>query len=179
MKPLQEKIFLAVIICTITGCATEIDPKSLQPTPEDITISIDRPYTYTAQYGGMCKPRIKYSLAPGNYIAEFQDKNGIFYIGPKTPVSSELLTTECGGTIGAGLQIKGGVYLPNNHAQDAIIYFYQPPNALYDVFVLGETTHPPSGVIIETIIQSGYGKINFLPLQPKDGQLRKSLSQVR
>jgi len=176
MKPIKRLLALIALAGAGVGCATTVNSETLEVPVKKTSVTLRAPFSYVGQYGGSCKPRIEYSLASGEYVAERQDADGIFYLGPANGVTSKLLSVSCnGGNMGRGLQMNGGIYVPNNPAQDAKGYFYEPSNALYDVFLTGVTSPPRAGLIIDTIIEANHGKIQFLPLQPSDGTLRGSV----
>jgi len=190
------------VVVVLAGCATVIDPSRTTQVDASKHISLATTFTYTWQLGGMCSAKIQYALAPGDYVSRFKNDDGLFFQSPSGALETKVLSNDCDhSTVGTGLKIDAGIFVPNNPQNAARIYYTQPLHGTYDLTVTSVATGdgnsstgsneehvtvtvpkaPPvaaglgGGIgagIVNGVIVAEHGKIRILPGQKDDALAR-------
>jgi hypothetical protein len=147
----QRKIAMKGFITTITllflvGCATGIDPKSLAKSNSQSKFILQSDIEYSTKIS-MLESGTE-ALKKGEYVATYEDKNGIFFLGPKKCV----VIKGANGLV--RVNANGGLWYPKNNVK-------MKPK----IFAFIERENNPrvdeSGALINALIEQDYGRVSF------------------
>lgn len=104
MPPFIRSLILVIILTIISGCTIGIAPSSLNKPASPSTIVVEQDIVSIYDNGDVIV------LAAGNYVAEYEDGEGIFYRGPGYAYSYKPAKPHIGG-LKPLYQRQGGLYI--------------------------------------------------------------------
>lgn len=164
-------LVLSLWLCVGATHAKDVDPAKLTAATEAGALRLEQPFAYAyTSYGAL----IRYVLSPGVYRAEFSDRNGVYYRGPRNAVEM-ILTYDNAfekGHVEHRPPLEGGVYVGKSGA--ALIYHYvqaakAPPS---------DRSAPGGGLVADAVngyLASRDGKITFARKMRADTDLAGKL----
>ncbi len=138
MNPLHRIAFACTLLTAIGlgACTTAMDPSQMVAVDAAARVRLATPFAYTAEMGGVCTVHVRYTLAPGTYVARLKNAEGTFFEGPAGALQTRLLDNSCNKVPdNYGLTIDAGVFVPNKPSEPAKIFYTQPQHGNYDFTV--------------------------------------------
>ena len=146
---MSRYLFTALLLLSLVGCATGIDPKTLRPVSLAKSFEVPTLVTFHKKRGlGFDTEE---GLMPGTYTAELEDTDGIYYRGPEDCVyfKHEGLKQRIMG--------NGGIWIPKSAAKASSMRVYAY------IERKNNPGDPKAGVLINALIDNDIGRINFSP----------------
>ena len=133
-----------VSLLLLTSCATGIDPKNLTPASRLEGFILNERIEH---HGKTRLIEVKEGLKKGEYKAEFEDKEGVYYRGPGKCVTFDAST-------GYKADSEGGLWLPKPGVEiKPRVYAY--------ILAENNPTSIKDGLLIKGLIENDYGRISF------------------
>lgn len=175
-----------IAICTVSCAAKTVSKKSLKKPVVVTQLELPTDYLYDKSGIYIDSAKVKgsyyYGVTAGKYVAEYEDKNGIYYRGLDRPVILYGSNSK-----GEKSLVPGGIWLPKEGKKYFRPYWYsyvgpenqspqsQPPKVpLVDPQLPGTSTAVDitgavvAGAIVQTVIDSDKNNVIFLPKPPLD-----------
>lgn len=113
------------------------------------------------------------ALAPGEYVAEYENDRGIFYRGP----ARCLYQADVAGRY-EGIRMDGGVFVPSSESEVAMVYWYAGSDRkaprINETGPERGATLAQENLLVSALLRLEKGNIKFVP-SPEDGSLRAAL----
>ena len=178
----------------IAGCSG-VDPGGLRLAEGSRSVSLSAPYVYD-EYYRVAGTTMVHTLAPGKYVARFEDDSGTYYDGPDQcfVITARFDTPEIAARNKAyePKALRCGIYVPVKPDEMPKVYYYQA-DAAVPSDPQASTVKPPVGAergtarqqrvgsaagnaVVAAIIEAERKNLHFNRDQPKDDSLKRALS---
>lgn len=140
---MKRLTLLLPLLLLVTACATGFDPNTLsKPSVKSkLVLKEDVHYDIKKMLGV-----ISYTLKAGDYVAEYQNKQGIFYRGPKDSIIENNQISQM------VVELDGGIFVPFKMDKNTPrLYSY-----IEDIY---NQLEKDNGILINALIERDMGRI--------------------